>query len=565
MVNSRSGKFSKNTVLALQPPTVLLSKIGAPRIPENLMPRQILQNPFKLSKIPRLVVMEASPGYAKTCTTAFWLQECGISNCWLSLDSTDNDTGLFWQYLIKACIRVLPGMTDLTVPDHINEHFLTRLVNAMTLACEQQPGVRVALVIDNFHHINNPDIQRAFGFVLNHLPADITLLILSRRPLQLARRARQLADGELAQYDARQLSFTDDESASFLDSHYSGDRSGEAWLEDDIIRGWPMGLRLLSLASASDMNGTTINAELVHDYMIEEAFLSQPAIVRDILASVCPLACLAPDVVDGLVPSQDGFNCIELLQIHGLYLETDAHTGHYRLHRVFRKAICEHLAKTDSDNFRIHCAAAAAELERKSYLPEAIALWAQLNEWEKAVSLIFSASAQYIAAKDFQSLHSWLSLLPQRWINRCPKALYLSALTESHTQEWDPKALQSRLVQAEEILCKAIDAHRDTRVQVLSQLSFSSEEQARKLLQDIRKLRTELIKRGSQHTLIEPLSGREIEILNLIAAGLRNKDIADRLSIALSTVKAHIYNIFSKLQSKSRTEAVSLGREMGII
>jgi ATP/maltotriose-dependent transcriptional regulator MalT len=565
MVNSRSSKFSKNTVLPLQAPTVLLSKIGAPRVPENLMPRLDLQNPFKLSKIPRLVVMEASPGYAKTCTSASWLAECDISNCWLSLDSRDNDAGLFWQYLVKACTRVLPGMADLAVPDQINEHFLTRLVNEMTLASEQQPGTRVALVIDNFHHIHNPDIQRAFAFVMNHLPAGITLLILSRRPVQLARRARQLADGELAQYDARQLSFTDEESASFLDRHYSGDRSSETSLEDDLIRGWPMGLRLLSLASVDDVDGTAINTELVHDYMIEEAFLSQPAVVREILTSVCPLETLAPDVVDSLAPSQDGLNCIELLQIHGLYLERDASAGHYRLHRVFRKAICEHLAKTDSDNFRIHCATAAAELERSSYIPQAIALWAQLNEWEKTVTLIFNASAQLIAARDFQTLHNWLSQLPQRWVNRCPKTLYLSALTESHTQDWDSKALQNRLDQAEEILCKAIDAHRDTRVQVLSQLDFSSEEQARKLLQDIRKLRTELVKRGSQQTLVEPLSVREIEILSLIAAGLRNKDIADRLSIALSTVKAHIYNIFSKLQSKSRTEAVSLGRELGVI
>jgi LuxR family maltose regulon positive regulatory protein len=565
MVNSRSGKFGKNTVLALQPPELLLSRIGAPRVPEKLMPRESLQNPFKLGKIPRLVVMEASSGYAKTCTSALWLEECGMSNCWLSLDSRDNEPALFWQYLVKACSRLLPDMSDLVVPEQLDERFLTRLINAMTLACEQQSGSRVALVIDNFHHITNPDIQRAFGFVLSHLPTDITLLILSRRPLQLARRARQLADGELAQYDARQLRFTDEESAAFLDHHYRGDKSSASWLEDDIIRGWPMGLKLLSLASANEASGVAPNTGLVHDYIIEEAFLSQPPIVREILASICPLKSLAPDVIDDLAPSQDGFSCIEVLQIHGLYLENDSLTGHYRLHRVFRSAICEYLKKTDSDNFRIHCAAAAAELEKRSYIPEAIALWAELNEWEKATSLIFNASAQHIAAREFQLLHSWLSLLPQRWVNRCPKTLYLSALAESHTQGWESTALRTRLDQAEDILGKAIDAHRDKRVQVLSQLSFSSEEQAHKLLQDIRKLRTELIKRGTQHTLVDPLSAREIEILSLIAAGLRNKDISDKLSIALSTVKAHIYNIFSKLQSKSRTEAVSQGRELGII
>ncbi|WP_101758045.1 LuxR C-terminal-related transcriptional regulator [Oceanicoccus sp. KOV_DT_Chl] len=67
-----------------------------------------------------------------------------------------------------------------------------------------------------------------------------------------------------------------------------------------------------------------------------------------------------------------------------------------------------------------------------------------------------------------------------------------------------------------------------------------------------------------QGVLIEPLSSREVEILQRVSDGLRNKDIAENLSISISTVKAHIYNIFSKLQVKSRTEAVAQGRKLGI-
>ena len=65
--------------------------------------------------------------------------------------------------------------------------------------------------------------------------------------------------------------------------------------------------------------------------------------------------------------------------------------------------------------------------------------------------------------------------------------------------------------------------------------------------------------------MIEPLSPREVEILQLVGDGLRNKDIASTLSISLSTVKAHIFNIFSKIQAGSRTEAVSKGRALGIL
>ena len=65
--------------------------------------------------------------------------------------------------------------------------------------------------------------------------------------------------------------------------------------------------------------------------------------------------------------------------------------------------------------------------------------------------------------------------------------------------------------------------------------------------------------------LIEPLSEREVEVLRLIAAGLSNQEIADRLIIAPGTVKRHINNIYGKLGVQSRTQAVARGREVGLL
>jgi len=64
---------------------------------------------------------------------------------------------------------------------------------------------------------------------------------------------------------------------------------------------------------------------------------------------------------------------------------------------------------------------------------------------------------------------------------------------------------------------------------------------------------------------IEPLSGRELEVLQLIADGLTNQDIAGRLYISLNTVKAHTRNIYSKLGVNSRTHAVAKARATGIL
>jgi LuxR family maltose regulon positive regulatory protein len=66
-------------------------------------------------------------------------------------------------------------------------------------------------------------------------------------------------------------------------------------------------------------------------------------------------------------------------------------------------------------------------------------------------------------------------------------------------------------------------------------------------------------------SLIEALSKRELEILKLIAQGLSNHEISERLFLALSTVKGHNQNIFGKLQVQRRTEAVARARELGLL
>ena len=68
-----------------------------------------------------------------------------------------------------------------------------------------------------------------------------------------------------------------------------------------------------------------------------------------------------------------------------------------------------------------------------------------------------------------------------------------------------------------------------------------------------------------QSKLIEPLSKRELEILQLIAQGLSNQEIGKQLFLALNTVKGHNRIIFSKLQVQRRTEAVARARELDLL
>jgi len=70
---------------------------------------------------------------------------------------------------------------------------------------------------------------------------------------------------------------------------------------------------------------------------------------------------------------------------------------------------------------------------------------------------------------------------------------------------------------------------------------------------------------ASESALIEPLSERELQVLQLIAEGLTNPEIASRLFLALNTVKAHTRNIYGKLDTHSRTGAVARARALGLL
>ena len=61
------------------------------------------------------------------------------------------------------------------------------------------------------------------------------------------------------------------------------------------------------------------------------------------------------------------------------------------------------------------------------------------------------------------------------------------------------------------------------------------------------------------------ITKRELEILDLIAKGLSNREIAEKLFVSENTVKTHSSRLFDKLSAKRRTQAVQIGKQLGLI
>ena len=71
--------------------------------------------------------------------------------------------------------------------------------------------------------------------------------------------------------------------------------------------------------------------------------------------------------------------------------------------------------------------------------------------------------------------------------------------------------------------------------------------------------------RGDVPGLVTPLTDREMDVLELLAVGRTNQQIAAELFVALVTVKKHVSHIFDKLRVSNRTEAVARARGLGLL
>lgn len=71
--------------------------------------------------------------------------------------------------------------------------------------------------------------------------------------------------------------------------------------------------------------------------------------------------------------------------------------------------------------------------------------------------------------------------------------------------------------------------------------------------------------RAPQPSLIEPLTEREVEVLHLIAQGLSDREVAERLVVVIGTVKRHLNNLYGKLGVHSRTHALARARELNLL
>jgi LuxR family maltose regulon positive regulatory protein len=197
---------------------LLNTKLIPPRLPAALVMRESLLARLNAGLDRKLTLISAPAGFGKTTLACEWIaaRQNMLPIAWVSLDAGDNDPIRFWRYFMTACRafgaalgRSARGALRISSELSI-ESLLTAFINEF--AEIQTPCV---FVLEDYHFITTSEIHQALVFLIEHLPATLHLVLITRTepPLPLARlRARN----DLNEIDVSDLKFSQIETHSFL-------------------------------------------------------------------------------------------------------------------------------------------------------------------------------------------------------------------------------------------------------------------------------------------------------------------------------------------------------------
>jgi LuxR family transcriptional regulator, maltose regulon positive regulatory protein len=445
---------------------LLTTKFYYPQPRHALVKRARLSARLNESFRCKLALISAPAGYGKTILLVEWLSQISDARVgWLSLDEGDNDMARFLGYLIAAFQEAETGAGEkalemLYAPRAryaqslpINT-LLDILVNDLAPVADP-----VILILEDYHLIQLQQIHEALTYLIEHMPANVHLVITSRAepPLPLSRlRGR----GQLVELHAKDLRFTDQEAAEFLN------RSMGLNLDIDKVRllsarteGWIAGLQMaaVSLSNREDadsfIEAFTGSNRYIMDYLVEEVLQGQPERIQEFLQTTCLLDRLSGELCDevleeaavfegragsGLIAPRSAAMLNALDRANLFIIPLDDRQEWYRYHRLFADLLRKRQKQTNPQLApRIH-ARASRWFEQDGNLPEAIDQSFSAGDLERAAHLIEQAAGPVFSRSETNLFLSWVKKLTDPVIQSHPNlSIYyaLALLVNNHKLE----------------------------------------------------------------------------------------------------------------------------------
>jgi LuxR family maltose regulon positive regulatory protein len=424
----------------------------------------------------RLTLVSAPAGFGKTMLLSEWVAGCQRPAAWLSLDEGDNDPTRFLAYLIAALQTVgadigesVLGALQSPQPPQ-TESIMTLLLNEITTIPDD-----FVLVLDDYHTVDARPIDDALTFLVDHLPPQMHLVIVTREDPQLPL-PRLRARAQLTELRATDLRFTPDEAAEFLKGVMGLNLSQEEISAlEERTEGWIAGLQMAALSmqgradTSSFIESFTGSHHFVLDYLVEEVLQQQPDHVRTFLLQTSILERLSGPLCDAITGQEDSRGMLEALERGNLFVvPLDDERQWYRYHHLFANVLQARAMEEQPDQVpTLHLR--ASEWHEHNGLPaDAIRHALAAGDFERAAGLI--ELAWQAMDRSFQSATwlGWAKALPDELVRARPVLSVGYALASLDGGELE--AVDARLRDAERWLDKTavVNQRPDERPEVPS-------------------------------------------------------------------------------------------------
>lgn len=409
--------------------SLLITKLYLPRVRSSHIARAALLARLEAGLERKVIVIAAAAGFGKTSLVAAWAAQHPDRFGWFALDDGDNDPVRFLSHLIAAVqtrhpqvgVELLAALQSPQPPP--SEHALPALINQLAALPD-----RLIMVLDDYHVIENSRIHAALSFLLEHLPPNITLVLLSRSdpPLPLAKlRARD----ELLEVRAGELRFSLAETDQLLNHSLGLHLPSEAVQAlETRTEGWIAGLHLAALALQSPLEDRqafiqnfTGSHRFVLDYLIEEVLSQQPAELRRFLLRTSILRRLNAALCSAVTGDEDQAR-LAYLEQHQLFLvPLDGSRQWYRYHRLFADLLQARL-QAEEPGVIGELRRRAAQWHAQNQLPEEAVIYAlAAGDFEQAAQLIVGPAAGVSQRGEIATLLDWYRAFPPDVIVRQPR------------------------------------------------------------------------------------------------------------------------------------------------
>jgi LuxR family transcriptional regulator, maltose regulon positive regulatory protein len=496
------------------PTPILATKLFIPPPLRKIVIRPGLRERLDESLHSKLALISAPAGFGKTTLVSEWAHALSAATppvhvAWLSLDEGDNDPTRFLVYLATALQASAERQSPLAsigegILDALQspqppppELVLTTLLNEIA----SLPGLFV-LALDDYHLIDSRSIDHTISFLIEHLPAQMHLVITTREDPQL-HLGRLRARGQMIELRAADLSFNPSEAADFLNQVMGLNLSdADVAALEDRTEGWIAGLQLASLAlqglakqgpasqsvpslgatseqghpdTAGFIKSFTGSHHFVMDYLVEEVLQQQPENIQTFLlrtsildrlcGPLCDAVCSAgTDLLDRPASDQEtGQKTLEYLEHANLFtIPLDNERYWYRYHPLFADLLRQRLAQqqpleqgASSTRDDGRCAAgyhvrASVWYEENSLELEAFQHAAAANDFERAARLVEGGGMPLLYRGAAAPVLNWLASLPTTILDTRPSLWVMFAWALMFTGQ--SPAVEQKLQSAESAL-----------------------------------------------------------------------------------------------------------------